>query len=323
MDELIYDEEVDLFSGMIGTANNLAVQDDLNALCIPQLWVSTGAPDWGAINTYPWTSGLLVAYAVESQIWAEFAASQGAETAGLFYTNSEFGQAYADAFKEAADEIGLEIVAEETIDVADSGAPSGQMTNLVEANPDTILAAPLGAQCIAFMTELGNAQAATPDFDPLVYQTAICANALFFGAVANGGNDGVFTSANIKDISSPEVRENDPAVKAYVDGLAAIGSEVDPSNTSAAAGWLAMELTAHNLMTAAENGNLSREGVINAVRNIDYQPEMFREGCRAIMNADDGFIGECTQIQTFDANAGGFVDQGELSDLEGETGVTG
>jgi 2,3,4,5-tetrahydropyridine-2-carboxylate N-succinyltransferase len=39
------------------------------------------------------------------------------------------------------------------------------MTNLAEANPDTILAVPLGAQCIAFMTELGNAQAANPDFD--------------------------------------------------------------------------------------------------------------------------------------------------------------
>ena len=33
-----------------------------------------------------------------------------------------------------------------------------------------------------------------PDFDPSVYQTATCANAIFFGAVGNGGADGVYTS---------------------------------------------------------------------------------------------------------------------------------
>jgi ABC-type branched-subunit amino acid transport system substrate-binding protein len=321
VDELVFDDEVDIISGIIGSANNLAVQDDLNAQCIPHLWASTGASNWGEIDTYPWSSGLLVSYTVESQVWADFASSQGAETAALFYVNSEFGQAYADAFKEAAAEVGIEIVAEETIDTADSGAPSGQMTNLAEANPDTILAVPLGAQCIAFMTELGNAQAANADFDPLVYQTATCANALFFASVGNGGSDGVYTSSNIKDLASPEVRESDPAVNAYVDGLAAIGSEVDPSNTSAAAGWLAMELAVNNLFTASEAGNLSRQGVIDAVRNIDYQAEISREGCRSIMNAEDGFIGECTQVQSWDADAGVFVDEGELYDLEGEMGV--
>ena len=43
------------------------------------------------------------------------------------------------------------------------------MTNLVQADPDAILAIPLGGQCIAFMHELGNAQAANPDFDPSLY----------------------------------------------------------------------------------------------------------------------------------------------------------
>ena len=62
----------------------------------------------------------------------------------MLQADDKFGQAYAEAFKEAAAEVGIEIVAEETIDTADSGAPSGQMTNLAEANPDTILAVPLG-----------------------------------------------------------------------------------------------------------------------------------------------------------------------------------
>ena len=56
-----------MLSGIIGSPNNLAIQADMNAQCIPQLWASTGAPDWGNIEEYPWTTGLLVPYAIESR----------------------------------------------------------------------------------------------------------------------------------------------------------------------------------------------------------------------------------------------------------------
>ena len=37
VDELIFDDEVAMLGGIIGSANNLAVQDDTNAQCYPQL----------------------------------------------------------------------------------------------------------------------------------------------------------------------------------------------------------------------------------------------------------------------------------------------
>ena len=70
VDELVFDEEVDVIAGVIGSPNNLAIQEDLNAQCIPQMTASTGAPDWGNVEEYPWTTGLLVPYAIESQLWA-------------------------------------------------------------------------------------------------------------------------------------------------------------------------------------------------------------------------------------------------------------
>jgi hypothetical protein len=170
------------------------------------------------------------------------------------------------------------------------------------------------------MTELGNAKAANPDFDPLVYQTATCAAPVFFGAVQNGGNEGVFTSNNLKDVNNPDVVAEDEDVQAYLDAFAASGSEADPGGI-AAAGWLSMELAVHVLEQAAEAGNLSREGVINAARNIDYVATLLREGCTYQMSAEDGFIGECTQIQSWSNESGGFVDQGDIIDLEGSQGV--
>ena len=219
----------------------------------------------------PWTSGLLVPYEIEAEVWAQYVAETYGEgaTVAMFTVNNEFGAAYVEAFTEAAEANGLEIVAEESIEASDSGAPSGQMTNIVAAAPDAILAVPLGAQCIAFMTELGNAKAANADFNPDTYLTATCANPIFFGAVANGGSTGVYTSSNLKDVNNPDVAGSDEQVIAYLEAFTAAAPDADPGGIGAA-GWLAMEMTVKAIQEAADAGNLSREGIINAVRNVDY-----------------------------------------------------
>ncbi len=98
------DAGVNIFSGIIGSPNNAAVRDTLNEECIPQLNALTGSPAWGDVANYPWTTGILVPYTVESKVYAKQLAElypQGA-TVALFYVNNEFGQVYADAFKELA-----------------------------------------------------------------------------------------------------------------------------------------------------------------------------------------------------------------------------
>ena len=47
----LIDDEVDLFAGIIGSPNNLAVRDTLNEECIPQLLALTGSPAWGRSPT--------------------------------------------------------------------------------------------------------------------------------------------------------------------------------------------------------------------------------------------------------------------------------
>jgi branched-chain amino acid transport system substrate-binding protein len=321
VDALVFDDEVTLLSGIIGSPNNLTVQPDLNAQCIPQLWGATGASDWGNIDEYPWTSGLLVPYAIESRVWAEHVAAEGGTTAALFYVNNEFGQAYADNFDELAGENGLDIVTEEVIDPADSGAPSSQMTNLVQANPDAILAVPLGAQCGAFMTELGNAKAANPDFNPQVYVTATCANPLFFDVlVDNGGSDGVFTSSNAKFVNSEEYAD-DEAVQTFLEAMATYAPETNAGDQSALAGWLSMELAVHAAEQALDAGDFSRAGIMNAVRNIDYVPGLVIDGISGQMNAEDAFYPEGTQLVQWDDTAKVFTAAGDVVDYNGSLGL--
>ncbi|HUF99168.1 MAG TPA: ABC transporter substrate-binding protein [Ilumatobacter sp.] len=322
VDVLVYDEEVDVLSGIIGSANNSAVQADLNALCIPQLWALTGSAAWGNIEQYPWTTGALVPYSIEVETFLTYAAEQFPDGGrlGLFYVNNEFGQEYKIAVDARAAEFGFEVVAEETIDFADSGAPTAQVSNLVAADLDAVIAVPLGAQCIGFMTEIGNARAANTDFDPLIYQTGTCASTIFFGAVSNGGSDGVLTGTMFKDVANVELQTSDPGIAEYLTAFAASGSTADPS-TLAAAGWVTAEVTLHTLEQAAASGTLSRESIINAARNIDFVPSLLRDGLGFHMNASDGYAAEGAQLITWDAANTVFVDVGEPQNFDGLLGV--
>ncbi len=64
---LIDETGVNLFTGMIGTANNQAVRDLLNEECYPQLFANSGAPIWGDVENYPWTIGVLAPYNTETR----------------------------------------------------------------------------------------------------------------------------------------------------------------------------------------------------------------------------------------------------------------
>lgn len=301
-----------LFAGIIGTPNNGAVRDLLNDECIPQLNALTGSPAWGEVADYPWTTGLLVPYDDESKVYAKQIAElfpDGA-TVSLFYVNSEFGQAYADAFEEIAGEYGLEILGEQTIEATDANPPTSQVTTIASEQADVVMAVPLGAGCISFLTEMANAKAQNPDWQPLTFITNTCASSLILGAAGEAAN-GLYTSNNLIDIGDP-ANDAIPAVaeyKAYMEGLG-----LTDIVTTAAAGWNAGEATVAILAQAAASPDgLTRESIINAARSLSYTPSLGRPGVEFVTNGEeDGFIAESLQVVTYDAAAATFTNVGEL-----------
>ena len=118
-------------------------------------------PAFGEVADYPWTTGLLTSYEYEFGGYAEHIAENFPDsTVGLFYVNNEFGNISIDDFHDAADEAGLEIVAEETVELGDEAPPQAQVSSLADEAPDVIVAVPLGVQCVSFLNELANAKAA-------------------------------------------------------------------------------------------------------------------------------------------------------------------
>lgn len=322
VEKLIDETDVDLFTGMIGTANNQAVRDLLNDECYPQLFANSGAPLWGDVENYPWTTGGLPPYNTETAIYVEDIAREFPDgaTAAVFHVNSEFGDAYQEAFAELAPDAGIEILDEQTIENADSNPPTSQVNAIASEEPDVVLAVPLGAQCPTFLSEMANAKAANPGWEPRIYITSTCASTLLL-TISGAAADGIFTIVTGKDANDP-ANDADPAVAAYKEAMIDLGFAADGDFATAAAGWTGGELALEVLKAAAESEEgLTRASIINAARAIDYSFSLAREGVSFTMNgAEDAYGLESLQVVQFDADTKTYTDIGELvTSFEGQT----
>ncbi len=301
-----------IFSGIIGSPNNAAVRDVLNDECIPQLNALTGSPKWGEVADYPWTTGLLVPYTVESQVYAKQIAElfpDGA-TVSLFYVNNEFGQIYADAFTEVAGDYGLEILGAQTIEATDSNPPTSQVTNIASEQADIVMAVPLGAGCISFLSEMASAKAQNPEWTPLTFITNTCASSLILG-VAGAAADGLYTSGNLLDLTDSANAEI-PEVKAYLDFMTGLGK--GDIVATAGAGWTTGEVTVAILQQAAASPDgLTRASIINAARAFELTPSLARDGVVfKSVGEEDPYLAESLQVLTYDADTQTFDEVGVL-----------
>jgi ABC-type branched-subunit amino acid transport system substrate-binding protein len=317
VNELI-DSGAHLISGLIGTGNAEAVRDTLNEECIPMLNLLTGDPRWGnEVADYPWVTGILTSYSLESQGYAaSIAAEFPDQQVGIYYVNNAFGNVYMDAFREAADEQGLEIVTEQTVEQGVNDLPTAQTQALADAGVGVIMATPLGIQCVTFLGALAEVKAANPDWQPAVYMTNTCASALILMA-AGASAEGIYTSASMGliDVGNPEVAAVEPAA-GYVAEMNAQG--LGDIITTGGAGWNAAEVTVQILIDAAASPDgLTQASIINAARNLNFHPTLLREGQNYVMNGeDDAFYSEVIQVVQYSAENGIFTDVGEPFDFE-------
>ena len=316
--EKLLDSGVSLFSGIIGTPNNAAVRDILNEECYPQLFALTGSKNFGQPEDYPWTTGILIEYSVESRAYAKAISDKfgGSANVALFTVNNEFGQEYVEAFEAVAPDFGITIVAEETQEATDGTPPVSQLNSIASKAPDAIVAVPLGAACAAFLTEVANAKAANPGWNPEIYLTATCASSLILG-LAGPAASGLYTSNNLVDVLDPESAAI-PSVAEYVAYMESIGKT--DIITTAGAGWHTAEMTVKILKQAQESPEgLTRASIINAARNFEQAGSLTRPGViLKSIGVTDPFYSESLQIVQYDAETKLFTDIGELiTDFEG------
>jgi branched-chain amino acid transport system substrate-binding protein len=324
VDEALASGEYAALVAVLGTANNLAVWDDVNDECMPQLYNATGAPNWGDVDNHPWTTGMQIDYFTEAGLWAQWLQAEhpDAETVAAVAFNNDFGKSYVDGFERAIEGTNLEVVEQQ---FHEPTAPdlTNQFTTMAASGADVVLVETSGTFCTQAMAELEK----NTEWDPVVIVSSTCGSlSQFFQPLIDQGltGEGVNLIQYVKDVND-EAWADDEFVQLFHETLAEQG--LDSKQTTYATGWLIAWYLEQVLRDAATyEGGLDRGNIMLAARNQDVQNPLVLDGIRQrIVGFEDAYLNEGGQMAVYEvddpAQLGTFVATGDLLDSDGAIGT--
>jgi len=310
VDELITKDGVFAFSGVLGTPNNLAVWDKLNDQCIPHLFPSTGAPDWGDVVNHPWTvSGAVVPYNLEARMWVDYLKTKypSGTTVAILEADNDFGKSYEFWFKKFITGTNIKIADTQKHDPA---APNvtNQMTTLGNSKAEVAIAMTTTGYCTQFLKGIGD----NPNWKPAVkLVSGTCRTSLFIAPAGPGATDAIFASAG-KDLGDPALAADADVVKtrqlAVKYGIAEnlLGVSLIPT------GWLYGEILRDVLVRAdGMTGGLTRPNVLLAARSTDLKSGLILPGVQLKLSGkDDAYLIESARFDKWNGTT--FEKAGEV-----------
>ena len=161
---LVEEDGVFAVFSSLGTANNLAIRDYLNARKVPQLFAGDGSQAiGGSFRRYPWTMGFLMSYRGEGDVYGKnLAQSRRRARVAVLHENTELGRDMLTGLTRAIAGKGPRIVATQsyeltTPDVASQIAllkASGADTLMLFATPKFFIQAVVAAHKLAWKPRL-------------------------------------------------------------------------------------------------------------------------------------------------------------------------
>src|ERR1700677_1615312 len=138
---LVEEEGVALIYQQLGTPTSMATRRYLNQKQIPQLFVASGATQFGDRDNFPWTMGWQISYQIEGRVYARYVMSERPDAKiAILYQNDEFGSDFLKGFKDGlGDQVSL-ITAAVSYEPTDPTVDS-QVVQLQSSGADTFFAA--------------------------------------------------------------------------------------------------------------------------------------------------------------------------------------
>lgn len=299
---------------VVGTGNNLAIREDLDELCVPNIFASTGSPAMGHPD-YPWMIGsTLPLYSSEAFAFAEYLKAEKPDaTVAMLLQNGEYGDGYEESFRAAIEGTDITIVETQRYEAGLTTDVSAQVTVLANSNADvffngaTLLPCPTGLQKAA---ELG--------WETITYVSGTCASRTLIGAAGESA-EGALSASNIMDPNNPDF-DSDPRMALYKETVDAWRTAnniegADITNGVVAYGWTLGEL----MVTAMENSDsATRSGIMTSLNNLDVEaPGLIYPGISVVTGDNDRFLGEAVVIGAYDGSRLTFVPLDGIYDFEG------
>src|SRR6202049_1975491 len=261
--KLVESDEVLLIFQSLGTPTNNAIRQYMNLKKVPQLFVATGATQFGDPKNFPWTMGWQPTYQTEGRIYAKYILQnlpQG--KIGILYQNDDSGRDYIKGLK---DGLGAEaakrmIVAELPYDPSETTVDS-QIVTLKTMGADIFFnesSPKFAAQAIRKAAEIG--------WKPVQFLASISTSV---GSVLKPAGlenaKGILSTNYLKDPTDPAWKD-DPAIKEWAAFMDKYFPEGDKTSTFSVYGYLTAQTMVQVLKQCGDE--LTRENVMKQAANL-------------------------------------------------------
>jgi branched-chain amino acid transport system substrate-binding protein len=295
--KLVEQDGVFAIFNAVGTANNLATRDYLNAAKVPQLFAGDGSEALGSSPArYPWTMGFLPSYRGEGATYGrDLVRLRRAARIAVLLENTELGKDMTRGLSRAIAGKGPRIVASEAYEYTAADV-SSQVARLKSSGADTLMlfATPkFMIQALTSAQKLG--------WKPQVYIASVSIEPTIMSIArlnAPALTKGARSIAFVKNPSDP-VWAKDPAVKLYRQILARYAPGAKATDVY---NWYGMTVAWTMVETIRKAGKgLTRTGLLKAARSLDTTRNPFLlPGIRIRTGATDSYPLDTLYLYRFD-----------------------
>jgi branched-chain amino acid transport system substrate-binding protein len=309
---LVQEEGVFALFNVIGTANNLAIWDNLEEECVPNLFAGTGSPLWGDPE-HAWTVGSFPSYSLEAAMYANYLQENDPDAeVALLTQNDDFGRAYVDTFKSVIEGTDITVAGEETYEPSNPDTTS-QVTSLAATGADAVV---LGTTALACPNALNAVNGS--NWEPTIFISGTCTSPTLVGLADPGAADGIISVTAFKDPRDPQWAD-DEAMQLFLEkGAQYGGPDIDLENSIVAYGWTMGALLVDTLTNAEE---LTRPAVMEQALNIDglVTGLALPDSPFTTVLGEDKFPEEVLQLMQYNEDLGYYEFLGDPQDFEGQT----
>jgi branched-chain amino acid transport system substrate-binding protein len=249
----------------IGTANNLAIRDYLNAQKVPQLFVGDGSQAIGrSFARYPWTMGFLQSYRGEGDVYgATLVKTRPKARVAVLYENTELGRDMLTGLTRVIAGRGPRVVAKQSYEFT-GGDVSGQVGLLKASGADTLMlfvTPKFFINAIVAAHRLG--------WKPQVYVASVSIEPTIMGIARFNAPEltrGALSVAFVKNPNDP-IWAKDKAVALYRSIMRKYNPSGRPTDVY---NWYGMTVAWTMVETLRKAGkNLTRAGLLKAAQSLD------------------------------------------------------
>jgi branched-chain amino acid transport system substrate-binding protein len=273
--KLVEKDKVALMFETLGTPSNAAIEPYLNEHKVPQLFVASGADQWGDYRDFPWTIGWIPSYRVEASIYGKYIVKNRPNAKiGIFYQNDAFGKDFIAGLKDAlGNRYDQMVVKEEPYEPTDLSIDN-QIEALQASGADTLVTAAtpkFAARVIHKVYSL--------NWKPLHFLAQVATSvAAVVEPVGREKAVGIISSAILKDPADPAF-DNDSDMQEWRAFMAKYMPDADTSEIAYTTGYVQTMTVIEVLKHCGDD--LSRENIMKQATNLhDWAAPLLLDGIK-------------------------------------------